>query len=99
MRPAAPCRGASSPAHTEPEDHTMTAFQKPQPLKAALKLALYGPAGAGKTFTALLLAEGLARHTGRRIALVDTEQGSAFYGQQVPERSVHPTAFDFDVLH
>src|SRR5262245_48141324 len=77
----------------------MTTFQKPQPLKAAVKIALYGPAGAGKTFTALLLAEGLARHTGKRIALVDTEQGSAFYGQDVPQRSVHPTAFDFDVLH
>src|SRR5262245_10224674 len=77
----------------------MTTFQKPQPLKAALKIAIYGSAGAGKTFTALLLAEGLARHTGKRVALVDTEQGSAFYGQEVPQRSVHPTAFDFDVLH
>ena len=46
----------------------MTAFQKPQALKAALKMALYGPAGSGKTFTALLVAEGLARHTGKRIA-------------------------------
>jgi hypothetical protein len=77
----------------------MTAFLKPQPLKAALKIAMFGPAGSGKTFTALLLAEGLARHTGKRVALVDTEQGTAFYGQEVPQRSVHPTAFDFDVLH
>jgi len=77
----------------------MTAFQKPQPLKAALKLALFGQAGSGKTFTALLIAEGLARHTGKRIAVCDTEQGTAFYGQDVPQRSIHPTAFDFDVLH
>jgi hypothetical protein len=26
----------------------MTGFQKPQALKAALKMALYGPAGSGK---------------------------------------------------
>ena len=72
-------------------------FQKPQPLKAALKMGLFGPAGSGKTFTALLLAEGLAR--GKRIAFVDTEQGTAFYSQEVPARQPHPHAFDFDVLH
>jgi hypothetical protein len=75
----------------------MTAFQKPQPLKAALKMALYGPAGSGKTFTALLLAEGLAHD--KRVAFVDTEQGTAFYNQEVPGRQCHPKAFDFDVLH
>ena len=77
----------------------MTAFHKPQPLKAALKLALYGPAGSGKTFTALLLAEGLALHAGKGIAYVDTEHGTAFYGQDVPQRRVHPDAFDFDTLY
>jgi hypothetical protein len=77
----------------------MTAFTRPRPLKAALKMALYGPAGSGKTFTALLLAEGLARHSGKRIAYCDTEQGTAFYGQDVPQRPVHPQAFDFEVLY
>jgi hypothetical protein len=77
----------------------MASFQKPRPLKAALKMALYGPAGSGKTFTALLIAEGLAQHTGKRIAYCDTEQGTAFYGQEVAQRSVHPHAFDFDVLY
>jgi hypothetical protein len=77
----------------------MTAFHKPQPLKAALKLALYGPAGSGKTFTALLLAEGLALHAGKGIAYVDTEHGTAFYGQDVPQRRVHPDAFAFDALY
>ena len=65
----------------------MTAFTKPRPLKAALKIALYGPAGSGKTFTSLLVAEGLARQAGRRVAVCDTEQGTAFYGQAVPQRS------------
>lgn len=75
----------------------MTTFQPPRPSKAALKLALYGPAGSGKTFTALLLAEGLTN--GKRVAFVDTEQGTAFYSQAVPARQPHPEAFDFDVLH
>ncbi len=77
----------------------MTTFTKPQSLKAALKMALYGPAGSGKTFTSLLIAEGLAAHGGKRVAVIDTEQGTAFYGQEVPEREAHPQAFDFDVLH
>jgi hypothetical protein len=77
----------------------MSTFAKPTSLKAALKLALYGPAGSGKTFTALLLAEGLARECGRRVAVLDTEQGTAFYSQAVPTRTAHPQAFDFDVLH
>jgi KaiC/GvpD/RAD55 family RecA-like ATPase len=74
-------------------------FHKPRAQKAALKMALYGPAGSGKTFTALLLAEGLAGHTGKRVAYVDTEYGTAFYGQPVAERATHPQAFDFDVLY
>jgi AAA domain len=77
----------------------MSGFTKPTSLKSALKLALYGPAGSGKTFTALLLAEGLARQNGRRVAVLDTEQGTAFYSQAVPTRKTHPEAFDFDVLH
>ncbi len=77
----------------------MSGFTKPTSLKAALKLALYGPAGSGKTFTALLLAEGLAQRSGRRVAVLDTEQGTAFYSQAVASRKAHPDAFDFDVLH
>jgi RecA/RadA recombinase len=74
-------------------------FQKPHSLKAALKLGLYGPASSGKSFTALLISEGLAQHTGKRVAYIDTEFGTAFYGQTVPQRGVHPDRFDFDVLH
>src|SRR5260370_38786029 len=36
---------------------------------------------------------------GKRVAYVDTEFGTAFYGQEVPQRAVHPEAFDFQVLH
>jgi energy-coupling factor transporter ATP-binding protein EcfA2 len=77
----------------------MMTFAKPQASKAALKAALYGPAGSGKTFTALLIAEGLAHHTGKRVAFVDTEHGSNFYTQHVEQRRVHPAAFDIDVLY
>lgn len=74
----------------------MPPFTKPTTKKLALKLALYGPAGSGKTFTSLLLAEGLS--AGKKVALVDTEAGSAFYAQTVPAREHHPQAFDFEVL-
>jgi AAA domain len=77
----------------------MPTFTKPTSLKSALKLAVYGAAGSGKTFTALLLSEGLARQSGRRVAVLDTEQGTAFYSQAVTSRKAHPQAFDFDVLH
>jgi hypothetical protein len=77
----------------------MSGFAKPTSLKSSLKMALYGPAGSGKTFTSLLLAEGLARHAKRGVAVLDTEQGTAFYSQAVPSRKAHPEAFDFDVLH
>jgi len=38
--------------------------------QAALKMGLYGLAGSGKTFTALLIAEGLAKLNGERIFIV-----------------------------
>jgi hypothetical protein len=77
----------------------MAGFQKPKPLKAALKIGVYGPAGSGKTFTSLLIAEGLSKHTKKRVAFVDTELGTAFYGQHVAERATHPEPFDFDALY
>lgn len=77
----------------------MAGFRKAKPQQAALKLGLYGPPGSGKTLTSLLIAEGLAAQTKKRIAYVDTERGTDFYSQSVPERAVHPKAFDFDALY
>src|SRR3972149_10917662 len=77
----------------------MTKFSKADPKQAKLKIGLYGPAGSGKTFTTLLLAEGLAQREKKRIAYVDTERGTDFYAKAVPERKVHPAAFDFDALY
>lgn len=77
----------------------MSGFRKAKAEQAALKVGFYGPPGSGKTFTALLCAEGLAKPTGKRVAYVDTERGTDFYCQTVPERAIHPAAFDFDALY
>lgn len=61
------------------------AFQKATKERAKLRLALIGPAGSGKTYTALNIASNL----GSKIAVIDTERGSA---------SLYSDKFDFDVL-
>lgn len=60
-------------------------FKKAQRKQAKLRLLLAGPAGSGKTMSALLLAKGL----GGRIAVIDTERGSA---------SLYSDVVDFDTL-
>ena len=77
----------------------MAGFRKAKAEQAALKIGLYGPAGSGKTFTALLLAEGLAALDKKRVAVIDTERGTDFYCQRVPTRTTHQEAFDFDALY
>lgn len=65
----------------------MAAMEFKKATKKALKLriALVGPSGSGKTFTALRMAKGM----GGRVALIDTERGSA---------SHYSSEFDFDTL-
>lgn len=77
----------------------MAGFRKAKAEQASLKKGIYGPPGSGKTFTALLLAEGLAELCGKRVAYIDTERGTDFYCQAVPQRQIHPEAFDFDALY
>ncbi len=77
----------------------MAGFRKAKAEQAALKMGFYGPPGSGKTFTSLLVAEGLAKLTGKRVAYIDTERGTDFYCQAVSSRAVHPEAFDFDALY
>lgn len=60
-------------------------FEKAMRKKARLRLALTGPSGSGKTYSALLIAKGI----GGKIAVVDTEKGSA---------SLYSDVADFDVL-
>lgn len=77
----------------------MSAFKKAKAGQARLKMGLYGAQGTGKTFTALLFAEWLAKREDKRIAFVDTERGTDFYAMQIAERNVHPEAFDFDAVY
>jgi AAA domain len=51
---------------------TRPAIRKAERRKSKLRLALVGPTGSGKTFSALQLAFGL----GTRIGMIDTEHGS-----------------------
>ena len=49
------------------------AFLKAVKSKQKLRLAIFGPSGAGKTYTALRIAKGM----GGTVGLIDTEFGSA----------------------
>ena len=60
-------------------------FKKATKKQAKARIGIIGPSGSGKTYTALLIASGL----GERIAVIDTEHGSA---------SKYADEFDFDVL-
>ncbi|WP_179318808.1 AAA family ATPase [Winogradskyella helgolandensis] len=44
---------------------------------AKIKMALQGSAGSGKTYSSLLLAKGLTKDNLTRVAIIDTENGSA----------------------
>ena len=59
-------------------------FKKATKAAAKLRMVLHGPSGSGKTFSAL----SIAKHLGKSVALIDTEQGSA---------SKYADLFDFDV--
>ena len=74
-------------------------FTKAKPEQGFMKISMYGPSGAGKTFTSLLMGEELAKKEGKRIAFIDTENGYHFYVQDVKQRKVHPAGFDMDVFH
>ena len=77
---------------------TKIVFQRATMQQAKLRMALDGPAGSGKTFTGLIAATALCN--GGRIAVIDTEHGSAskyakmfeFYSLQLtnfhPERYI-----------
>lgn len=64
-------------------------FQKAVRHQSKLKLAMTGPSGSGKTLSALLIAKGI----GGKVAVIDTENGSAsLYAGR-------PDVPEFDVLN
>lgn len=60
-------------------------FKKATKTQSRLRLSIAGPSGSGKTYTALRVGSSL----GSRVALIDTERGSA---------SKYADQFDFDVI-
>lgn len=60
-------------------------FKKATKKGQKARIAIYGPSGAGKTFSALSMATGL----GKTIAVIDTERGTA---------SKYSDRFEFDVV-
>lgn len=65
----------------------MVMFQRATKRSSKLRLALAGPAGSGKTMTALKIARVLAAAEGGKPAVIDTENGSA---------AKYADLFDFD---
>ena len=61
-------------------------FTRATKAQSKLRLALFGPSGAGKTYTALRIGTGI----GGTMAVIDTERGSA---------SKYADRFEFDVLN
>lgn len=45
--------------------------------KAKLRVGMSGPSGSGKTYSALLIAKGIVDGTMSKVAIIDTENGSA----------------------
>ena len=68
---------------------TINIFKKAEKKQLKLRLALIGPSGSGKTYSALAIATGLVGPAGR-IAVIDTERGSA---------SLYTDDFNFDTIN
>ena len=64
----------------------MSIFRKAERRKAKLRLAITGPAGSGKTYGALQIAQGL----GGKIAMIDTENGSG---------DLYSSICDYDIMN
>jgi hypothetical protein len=68
----------------------MVQLRKAERTQAKLKIGLTGPSGSGKTMSALLLASGLT--TWDKIAIIDTENGSADLYSNLGDYNVVPLA-------
>jgi len=64
-------------------------FKKANKEQSKLRAAVFAPSGAGKTYSSLSIAKGIAGEIDGTIAVIDTERGSA---------SKYADRFDFDVL-
>ena len=69
----------------------MVRFHKAERKKSKLRLAIAGPAGSGKTYSALLVAFGI----GGRVAMIDTERGSGELYAHLGDYDVCPITSPF----
>ena len=69
------------------------AFRKAERRKTKLRLGITGPAGAGKTYGALLIAQGL----GGKIAMIDTENGSGDFYSDLGDYDIENISAPYDV--
>jgi hypothetical protein len=70
-------------------------FKPAEKRQSKLRMTIDGPAGAGKTYTALRFAHTITQRIGGRIAVIDTERGSASkYVGEAPDG----IPWQFDVL-
>ena len=66
--------------------------------KIGLLFGIAGASGSGKTYSALLLAKGIANGTGK-IGVIDTEAGRALHYAPKPGEPADATRGTFDFLH
>ena len=52
-------------------------LRKSERKQAKIKMALQGPAGSGKSYSSILLAQGLTNNNLQNVAVIDTESGSS----------------------
>lgn len=78
-----------SPSRNGHQSAAANPFKQATKQQSRLRMALVGTSGSGKTYTALTLGCRLAQAAGGRVALIDTESGSA---------SLYADLFDFDAL-
>ena len=76
----------------------MAGFEN-QAAQGGVKMVLYGPAGSGKTFQLLAHRRRLGPPHRQTDRLPRHRIRHGLFGQAVPQRTVHPEAFDFRVLH
>src|SRR5688572_18717589 len=69
-------------------------LQKSRRTQARIRLCLQGPSGSGKTYSALLLAYGLCNDWAK-IAVIDTENGSASLYSHLGDYNVLPLSEPF----
>lgn len=81
------------------QDPAPFSFTTAERVATPLLMALVGPSGTGKTYSALRLATGMRRVTGGDIAVIDTESGRALHYAPLPGQKADPSRGTFEFKH